>query len=52
MQAAQNFKNAAHYDLKTVKIVVPNGEVYSAAHAALNIVGSMKEFYRDFDPGV
>ncbi len=48
VQAAQNFKNAAHYDLKTVKIVVPNGEVYSAAHAALNIVGFMKEFYRDF----
>ena len=29
VQAVQNFKNAAHYDLKTVKIVVPNGEVYS-----------------------
>lgn len=45
VQAVQNFKNAAHYDLKTVKIVVPNGEIYSVAHAALNVIGFMKEFY-------
>lgn len=47
VQAVQNFKNAAHYDLKTVKIVVPNGEVYSVAHAALNVLGFMREFYKD-----
>lgn len=45
VQAVQNFKNAAHYDLKTVKIVVPNGEVYSVARAALNVIGFMREFY-------
>ena len=39
VQAAQNFKNAAHYDLKTVKIVSPKGK-------------SMKEFYRDFPDDV
>lgn len=48
VQAVQNFKNAAHYDLKTVKIVVPNGEVYSVAHAALNVISFMKAFYKDF----
>lgn len=48
VQAVQNFKNAAHYDLKTVKIVVPGGEVYTAAEAALKILSLMKEFYRDF----
>lgn len=45
VQAVQNFKNAAHYDLKTVKIVVPNGEVYSVTDAALNVIGFMKDFY-------
>lgn len=48
VQAVQNFKNAAHYDLKTVKIVVPNGEVYSVTDAALNVIGFMKEFYGSF----
>ena len=47
VQAAQNFKNAAHYDLKTVKILVPNGEVYSVADAGLKVIGFMKEFYKD-----
>lgn len=50
VQAAQNFKNAAHYDLKTVKIVAPNGEVNTVAHAARNVILAMKEFYQDF-PG-
>lgn len=48
VQAAQNFKNAAHYDLKTVKIVAPNGEVHTVAQAALNVIASMKEFYKDY----
>ena len=48
VQAVQNFKNAAHYDLKTVKIVAPNGKVYSVADAGLKVLGFLKEFYRDF----
>ena len=48
VQAAQNFKNAAHYDLKTVKIVPPDGEVTSVANAALNVLDRMTEFYKDF----
>ena len=52
VQAVQNFKNAAHYDLKTVKIVVPNGEVYSVTDAALKVLGMMREFYRDFPEDV
>ena len=48
VQAVQNFKNAAHYDLKTVKIVPPNGEVCSVADAALHVLDRMAEFYRDF----
>ncbi|MCI5650492.1 MAG: hypothetical protein MR332_13905 [Fusicatenibacter sp.] len=50
VQAVQNFKNAAHYDLKTVKIVVPNKEVYSVADAGRKVIGFMREFYQDF-PG-
>lgn len=52
VQAIQNFKNAAHYDLNTVKIVVPNGEVYSVVQAALNIIGFMEEFYEGFGDDV
>ena len=52
VQAAQNFKNAAHYDLKTVKIVAPNGEVNTVALAARNVILSMKEFYQDFSEEV
>lgn len=48
VQAVQNFKNAAHYDLKTVKIVVPNGEVYSVAAAGRKVIQFMRDFYRGF----
>ncbi|MCD7884887.1 MAG: hypothetical protein LUI87_14465 [Lachnospiraceae bacterium] len=48
VQAVQNYKNAAHYDLKTVNITVPNGELYSVAHAARNVIGFMRDFYRDY----
>ena len=48
VQAVQNFKNAAHYDLKTVKIVAPNGEVYSVADAGRKVIGFMREFYHGF----
>lgn len=52
VQAVQNFKNAAHYDLKTVKIVMPDGEVYPVTEAALRVLASMQEFYRDFPEGI
>ena len=52
VQAAQNFKNAAHFDLKTVKIVVPNGEVYSVADAGHKVIGFMREFYQGFPQDV
>lgn len=48
VQAVQNFKNAAHYDLKTVKIVPPNGEVCSVADAALKVLDHMEEFYQGY----
>ena len=52
VQAAQNFKNAAHYDLKTVKIVPPDGEVTSVANAALKVLERMAEFYQGFPDSV
>ena len=48
VQAVQNFKNAAHYDLKTVNIVLPEGDVYSVIDAGLCVLSKMQEFYRDF----
>lgn len=47
IQAVQNFKNAAHYDLKTVNISAPDGKIYSAVHAALKVIEKMKEFYEE-----
>lgn len=52
VQAVQNFKNAAHYDLKTVKIVIPTGESFSVVRAALNVIGFMKDFYKGFPQDV
>ena len=45
VQAAQNFKNAAHFDLKTVKIVGTDGHATSVADAALAVLAQMKAFY-------
>ncbi len=52
INAVQNFKNAAHYDLKTVRIIVPNGENYSVAHAARNVIGHMRDFYSEAPPEI
>lgn len=48
VQAVQNFKSAAHYDLKTVKIVPPTGKIMPVADAALEVLAQMAQFYRDF----
>ena len=45
IQAVQNFKNAAHYDLKTVGILNQDNDSMSAAEAALAFIRRMKEFY-------
>ncbi len=48
VQAVQNFKNAAHYDLKTVKIVMPDGSAHSVVKSAKRIIDAMEEFYDGF----
>ena len=45
--AAQNFKSAARYDLKTVRIILPDGRSLPAADAALEVLGSLEDFYRE-----
>lgn len=45
IQAVQNFKNAAHYDLKTVNILTPDGKMESVARAARNVIDRMRAFY-------
>lgn len=49
VQAVQNFKNAAHYDLKTVKIVAPDGEVCAVADAGLKVLAHMDAFFAGLD---
>ena len=48
VQAVQHFKNAAHYDLKTVKIYTPDGEAYELADAALRVIKFMREFFEKY----
>lgn len=48
VQAAQNFKNASHYDLKTVKIVAADGEVCSVAKAARKVFDKLRAFYAGY----
>ena len=52
VQAAQNFKKAAHYDLKTVKIVIPKGKSLSVVKTGFEVLEQMKKFYRDFPDDV
>lgn len=52
VQAVQNFKNAARYDLKTVKIVMPDEQAIPVADAALQVLDEMREFYRGFPEDV
>lgn len=47
IQAVQNFKNAARYDLKTVRILSPDGENGSVADAAIRVISRMRAFYQD-----
>ncbi len=51
VQAVQNFKNAAHYDLKTVKVVTPDGEAFSVVKAAKRVIDWMEEFYQTMNVG-
>lgn len=48
VQAAQNFKHASHYDLKTVKIVSADGEVCSVAKAGRKVIDKLREFYAGY----
>lgn len=52
VHAVQNFKNAAHYDLKTVKISLPDGKICSVAQAAINIIDEMKNFFEEIQVDV
>lgn len=49
IQAVQNFKNAARYDLKTVKILTSDGRLDSVADAAVKIIHRMRAFYQKLD---
>lgn len=52
VQAIQNFKSAAHFDLKTVKIVMPDGDVNTVDVMALKILDRMEEFFSGFDHSI
>lgn len=52
VQAIANFKNAARYDLKTVKILTPDNENFSVVDAALNVLDFMREFYHSIGADV
>ncbi|MDO4496901.1 MAG: hypothetical protein Q4B58_03585 [Bacteroidales bacterium] len=43
--AIANFKNAAHYNLHSVKIAYPDGNYLSVAETTLQVLGQMELFY-------
>jgi glutamate--cysteine ligase len=48
VEVIRNFKNAAHYDLKTAKItLLPTGESLPGVEAAQRVLGQMADFYAD-----
>jgi glutamate--cysteine ligase len=49
VKAIQNFKNAARYDLKTVKIMTSDGKTLSVAQAAMDVINEMKVFYHKLE---
>ncbi len=51
IQAIQNFKNAAHYDLRTVKIIFPGGRTCTVNAAALEVLDAMIAFFCNIDAG-
>ena len=52
VQAVQNLKNAAHYNLKTVRIVPPEGNAISVADATLSVLDKIRAFYHHFPKDV
>lgn len=49
IQAVQNYKNAAHYDLRAVNVRMPAGEEKPVAAAAVKIIEQMKKFYQKLE---
>ncbi|MBQ9608081.1 MAG: hypothetical protein IJV15_01390 [Lachnospiraceae bacterium] len=47
--AIQNTKNAAHYDLKTVNIIIPDNKTMWVADAACEFLLRMKSFFNEID---
>lgn len=49
VQAVQNFKNAAHYNLHTAHILFADGSSPNVADATLDILNEMEKFFARFD---
>ena len=47
IRAVLNFKNAAHYDIDTTKIMLEDDRVLSVREAALKVLNEMQEFFGD-----
>ena len=45
IQAAANFKRAAHYDLRCVKVDVPGWGIDSVSHSAVRLLDEMEAFF-------
>ena len=54
VNAIHNFKNAAHFDLKTVRMMTPNGVNNTLEDAAILMINEMKVFFSEngVDEGV
>ncbi len=49
LSAIDNFKSAAAFDIDKAKVVLPDGRVSSVRRAALEVIDSLEDFYRNID---
>ena len=52
LQAVQNFKNAARYDIDLPNIVLPDGTAESVRRSGIGLLAEMRRFFADFPPAV
>ena len=52
LQAVQNFKNAARYDIDIPSVVLPDGTAESVRRTGIGLISDMRRFFADFPPTV
>ena len=52
LQAVQNYKRAAHYDITRARVALPGAHATTVQEAGLAVLDRMRDFYADVEPDV